>query len=111
MKAWRYVVAGMACVPMIASAANVVFLNQSSWEIHEIYFSKAKQRSWGEDHLAKEVLQKGDTLTLSGVTNGNWDVMLVDEDGDKCVLEDVAISGSDRWEITDKELLACQAAS
>lgn len=37
--------------------------------------------------------------------------MIVDEDGDKCVLEDVAISGTDRWAITDKDLLACQASS
>ncbi len=111
MKALRYAVAAFASVPMIASAANVVFLNKSSWEIHEIYFSQSKKSDWGEDHLDKEVLQKGDSLTLSDVKPGTWDVMVVDEDGDKCVLEDVAIKGSDRWEITDKELLACQAAS
>lgn len=36
---------------------------------------------------------------------------VVDEDGDQCVLEDVRIDGADKWVITDKELLACQAAS
>ncbi|MBP6020421.1 MAG: hypothetical protein KA735_13095 [Burkholderiaceae bacterium] len=103
--------AAVACVPMIAVAANVEFVNQSAWEIHEVYFSPASQSDWGEDYLGKEVLEKGDALTLSDVKAGTWDVMIVDEDGDKCVLEDVAISSSDRWVITDDDLLACQAGS
>lgn len=111
MKVRHFAVAALACFPMLASAADVVFVNQSSWEIHEIYFSPAKQKSWGEDHLEDEVLQKGDSLTLTGVTRGKWDVRVVDEDGDQCVLEDVRIDGADKWVITDKELLACQAAS
>lgn len=110
MKVRNLAIALLACFPIAASAADVVFVNKSSWEIHEIYFSPAKQKNWGEDHLDKEVLQKGDSLTLSGVTKGKWDVRVVDEDGDECVLEDVQINGSDKWVITDKELLACQAA-
>lgn len=94
-----------------ALAANVIFVNQSSWQIHEIYFSPASQSNWGEDHLGSEVLEKGDSLTLSGVHAGRWDVRVVDEDGDECVLEDVRIDRSDRWAITDSDLLGCQAAS
>jgi hypothetical protein len=97
--------------PAIGSAANVVFVNQSAWEIHEVYFSPASESNWGDDYLEKQVLENGDSLTLSGVETGTWDVMIVDEDGDKCVLEDVTISGSERWIITDKDLLACQAGS
>ena len=111
MKIRHFAVAALACFPIVASAADVVFVNQSSWEIHEIYFSPANQKNWGEDHLDKEVLEKGDSLTLSGVTRGKWDVRVVDEDGDQCVLEEVQIDGADKWVITDKELLACQAAS
>lgn len=92
-------------------AANVVFVNQSAWEIHEIYFSPASQSNWGDDQLGSDVLEKGDSLTLSGVEAVRWDVRLVDEDGDECVLEDVKINGSDKWTITDKDLLGCQAAS
>ena len=112
MKIWHFVLAAaVACAPTMASAANVEFINQSDWEIHEVYFSPASQGNWGEDYLGSEVLEKGDSLTLSEVEAGTWDVMIVDEDGDKCVLEDVTISRSDRWVITDKDLLACQAAS
>lgn len=76
-----------------------------------MYFSPASQSGWGSDYLGDEVLEKGDSLTLSDVEAGTRDVMIVDEDGDKCVLEDVAISGSDRWVINDEDLLGCQAGS
>lgn len=111
MKTWRFALTTVLCVPTIALAANVEFVNKTSWEIHEVYFSPASQQSWGDDHLGNDVLENGDSLTLSGVDRGDWDVKLVDEDGDKCVLEDVTIDGSDRWVITDKDLLGCQAAS
>ncbi|MFT0533700.1 hypothetical protein ACMHYJ_12870 [Castellaniella hirudinis] len=101
----------MLCAPWIAQAAQVKFINQSSWEIHEIYFSPASQKSWGEDHLGEDILEKGDSLTLSGVDNGVWDVRVVDEDGDECIIEDVSIDGSDSWTIRDADLLACQANS
>ncbi len=112
MKMWRFLAAAaVSYAPTLAVAANVDFVNQSAWEIHEVYFSPSSQTNWGEDYLDNEVLEKGDSLTLSDVEVGTWDVMIVDEDGDKCVLEDVVISGSDRWVISDKDLLACQAAS
>ncbi len=113
MKTWRFVLAALACSPMIASAATVEFVNQSSWEIHEIYFSPASNRNWGDDYLGSEVLEKGDALTLTDIEAGTWDVMLVDEDGDQCVLEDIDYGRSDRdrWVITDKDLLTCQAGS
>lgn len=112
MKIWSFLVAAViAYAPTTASAANVVFVNQSAWEIHEVYFSPASQHSWGEDHLGNDVLEKGDSLTLSDVNAGTWDVMIIDEDGDKCVIEDVSIKSSDRWVITDNDLLSCQAGS
>ena len=112
MKMWSFLaVVAVVCAASMALAAKVEFVNQSSWEIHEVYFSSANKKNWGEDHLDDEVLEKGDSLTLSDIKAGTWDVMIVDEDGDKCVIEDVAISGTDRWVITDKDLLACQANS
>jgi len=112
LKAWHLLVAAaVAYVPTTALAAKVEFVNKSSWEIHEIYFSPASQKDWGEDYLSDEVLEKGDSLTLSDVSEGDWDVLVVDEDGDKCEITDVTIDSSDRWVITDKDLLACQANS
>lgn len=93
------------------AASTVQMVNNSGWELHEIYFSPASQDEWGDDHLGDEVLEQGDSLTISGVSDGKWDIRLVDEDGDECTLEDVHITASERWEITEDDLLGCQAAT
>lgn len=99
----------LAALP--AFAANVAVENQSSWEIHEVYFAPSSQEDWGEDHLGDEVLMPGMTLTLSGVTAGKWDVRVVDEDQDVCVLKDVKIKASETWVVVDDDLIGCQAAT
>lgn len=113
MKNWRFALAALACLPAFASAATVEFVNRSSWDIYEIYFSPSSQTSWGRDYLDDEVLEKGDSLTLTDIESGTWDVRVVDEDGDECIIEEIRFGKSDRdrWVITDKDLLACQAAS
>ena len=55
-----------------------------------------------------EILANGESLTLTGVSKGKWDVRVVDEDGDECIIEDVAINSNDKWVIEDDDLLACQ---
>ena len=100
-----------ALIALPAFAANVEVENRSSWDIHEIYFSPSSQEDWGEDYLGREVLKHGMTLTLTGVSSGRWDIRLVDEDADVCVLEDVRITASETWVVTDDDLLACQAAT
>ncbi len=115
MKNWRFIAAAvaLASAPALSSAATVEFVNQSSWDIYEIYLSPSSESSWGDDYLERDVLSKGDSLTITDVDPGSWDVMVVDEDGDKCVIEGVKFSRNDRdrWVIKDKDLLACQAAS
>jgi hypothetical protein len=47
---------------------------------------------------------------LTGIPCDTWDVKLVDEDGDECVVQDVNICGAgDTWVINSKDLLKCQA--
>ena len=49
-------------------------------------------------------------LYLCGVGCTSYDVKIVDEDGDECVMKGVDIcGGSNRWVITSESLLACQA--
>lgn len=92
--------------------SKVIFVNQSSWSINELYFAPTRDADWGEDHLGQHTLDRGDRLTLTGVACGTWDVRVVDEDGDECIIENVALCGdTDQWVIRDDDLLACQAAS
>ena len=98
-----------ACLlPTAALANKMVFENQSSWDITHIYFSPSKSKNWGEDQLGSDILSKGDRLTISGVSKGKWDVRVVDEDGDECIIGDVSITSNDKWVIEDDDLLACQ---
>lgn len=114
MKIRRFVFASalvLAGIPGFALAAKIVFVNQSSWAIHEIYFAPSSQTDWGDDHLGNEILETGDSLTLTGVNEGRWDVMLVDEGGYECIVEDVEIDASERVTLTDEDLAACIDAS
>jgi hypothetical protein len=96
--------------PAFASRkATVKIINQSNWDIHHIYLSSSDDREWGEDQLGEEVLEKGDTLTLSNISCDLYDIQVVDEDGDECVIEEVDLCGDHSiWKITDKDLLACE---
>lgn len=51
------------------------------------------------------------TLSVSNVEAGLWDVRLVDEDEDECVIQRQQISTSQAFVIDDEDLLNCQADS
>jgi hypothetical protein len=111
--------AGAVCavallVPVIAQAqkSNVVIKNKSDWEIHQFFLSPVETDKWGPDQLGEQVIATGGTFTLKGVPCDSYDVMLVDEDGDECVVSEVDICGdSQGWVISNDDLLACEAES
>ena len=90
-------------------SATVKIINQSKWEIHHIYLSSSDDDTWGPDQLEDEILQKGQSLTLTNIPCDLYDIKVVDEDGDECVIEEVDLCGDDSyWKITDKALLECE---
>ncbi|VVO43440.1 hypothetical protein [Pseudomonas fluorescens] len=103
--------AGLALLAMNAVASTINIENESSWEIHELYFAPSSQDDWGDDHLGEQVLKPGMSLTLTGVTAGKWDVRLVDEDKDECIVKNQKISSSETFSIGDDDLLGCQATT
>ena len=91
------------------SASNVTLVNNSAWEIYELYVSDSDDWDWGEDQLDDETIDTGESFMLTGIPCGEYDVKLVDEDDDECIVEDVEIcGGSDRWVIDSADLLVCQ---
>lgn len=109
---WGVVIA-MAVGPVIVRAGAydsvVDIVNQSSWEIHQLYLSSTSDEEWGPDQLGEHVIGTGDTFQLHGIPCDDYDVRLVDEDGDACVVGGVTLcADADAWEITDEDLLACQ---
>jgi hypothetical protein len=107
------VVLGFAvAAPAFAKNANVKIVNKSDWKIEQLYFSPIDDSNWGSDQLQKHVIAPGGEFTLTGIPCNSWDVKLVDEDGDECVVESVDICGqSDTWVVSSKDLLKCQSGS
>ncbi len=99
------------CLPAFAGGkhATVKIINQSKWELHHIYLSPSGDDNWGPDQLEDQVLAKGESLTLTNISCDQYDVKVVDEDGDECVIEQADLCGDNSyWKITDKELLDCE---
>ncbi|MBT9559265.1 MAG: hypothetical protein IV100_24740 [Myxococcales bacterium] len=91
---------------------TVKVVNESDWALNNLFMSPANETEWGPDQLGDELIKKGGTFTLSKIPCDIYDVKLVDEDGDECVVEDVNVcGGKETWTITSKDLLKCQEAS
>jgi hypothetical protein len=93
--------------------ARVTVVNQSLWAIHELYLSSTDEDSWGPDQLGPTtIIGTGERYTINRIPCDTYDVKLVDEDGDECVVGGVALcAGNDTWVITNEDLLACQLAT
>ncbi len=95
-----------------AAKANVKITNRSDWDIHHFYLSSVDEEKWGPDQLGDEVIASGDSFTLQGVPCDEYDIKLIDEDGDECVIGGVDICGQHQsWTITSKDLLQCEDAT
>ena len=111
-KTFAFLGLSFVCLPGVpAIAATIQIQNQSSWDTHEIYFAPSSHDDWGDDHLGKQVLKSGMTLSLSDVEPGLWGVRLVDDDEDECVVGAQQISASQTFVIDNEDLLNCQANS
>ncbi|HRC85221.1 MAG TPA: hypothetical protein PK413_06415 [Thermoanaerobaculia bacterium] len=95
-----------------AKNASVKIVNESDWEIHHFYLSSTDEEQWGPDQLGEAVISSGESFTLTDIPCDTYDVKLIDEDGDECVVSNVDIcAGKEKWTITNKILLGCQDAS
>jgi hypothetical protein len=96
-------------LPAFAKKATVKVINQSKWEIHHLFISPASEEDWGPDQLGEEVLVKGNSFTITDIPCDEYDVKVVDEDGDECIIEAVDLCRDNSyWKITDKDLLECE---
>jgi hypothetical protein len=89
--------------------ARVKVINQSKWEIHHLYLSPKDDNDWGPDQLGEAIIKRGQSFTLTNIRCNHYDIRVVDEDGDECVIEDVSLCrDASYWKITDKALLDCE---
>ena len=101
-------------VSMPASAASSIKVhNKSKWEIHHLFLSPTSEKDeWGPDQLGEAVIKTGGTFTLTDIECNKYDIKIVDEDGDECVVTGVSLCDDAAvWNITDERLLKCEKKS
>jgi len=116
MKRWvmaaSLAVALCAALPAAAGKFDSVveIRNDSDWAIHELYISSDDENEWGPDQLGQDIIEAdGGSYQLHSIPCDSYDIRLVDEDGDECVVGGVPLCGdSDVWRITNDDLLSCQ---
>jgi hypothetical protein len=100
-------------VPAFA-ASSIKVHNKSKWEIHHMYLSPTSEKDeWGPDQLGDQVIKaNGGVFTLTDIECNKYDIKIVDEDGDECIVSAVALcDDSATWNITDERLLKCEKKS
>jgi len=81
--------------------------NNSGYDIYEVHLSPTRSNFWGRDLLDDDVLRSGQLLNIRRVEAGDYDMKLVDEDGDECVRQ-ISIRSDRTWNITPDRLLGCE---
>lgn len=90
-------------VPAFAGRLQIVNAT-GGYDIYYVYISPTSADSWGNDWLgSSETISSGATKTFT-VTNGNYDVKLIDEDGDEYIVWNVPITGTVTWNVTLSDL-------
>ena len=102
----------ISCLMIVATAvsapaAQITVINSSDYVIHHFYVSPSKSRSWGSDQLGKAIIGRAERFTVRNIPDGTYDLKLVDEDEDECIVENVEVSGSMTWTLTDTVIENC----
>jgi hypothetical protein len=102
-----------AAMPRHSSAkqekAEFMIENKSDWDIHHLYLSSTDEQQWGPDQLGDHVLKSGTSFTLNNIPCDKYDIKVVDNDGDECVIAAITMcKDHTHWNLTNKELLGCE---
>lgn len=93
-----------------AQRAEFMIVNNSDYDVHQLFLSPTHKDTWGPDQLGDKVIKAGGgSFTLHSIPCAHYDIKIVDEDGDACVIEDVTMcKDHTHWNLTNKELARCE---
>jgi hypothetical protein len=104
--------AAIATMPLAANAQgsrySLTIRNQSRYRIDRLYMSTSDESTWGPDQLGRYVIRPNSQFTLNNIRPGEYDLKLVDEDGDACVIRRVDFFTNKSWTITTSMLVNCE---
>jgi hypothetical protein len=109
----RASIASLAFVALIGptSAFDLVVINDANLSIiHKLYIAPAKSNKWGDDKLQSQTVVKNGRFTVRDVAGGVYDLKVVDDDDDTCVVSNINIDKSTEWRLTDAIMLKCTQA-
>ena len=95
MTKFAWVVAAAALVSGSAAWAgkqDFVLVNDTGYEVVEIYVSPTSEDDWEEDVLGRDTLADGERVTITFDRDEDrcrYDIKLVDEDGDEAIWTNV----------------------
>ncbi len=92
-------------------ALDLKLVNKTDRDLHQLFVGPAGSEEWGPDQLGEDVVENGATFTLTEIPKGKYDVLFVDEHGDKCDVRDVDFSSSEEFVMTKSIIKGCQAAT
>jgi hypothetical protein len=81
--------------------------NRSSFTIRRLYVSPTSYENWGHDRLGSNVLSPNYKVTVD-LEPGFYDIRLVDQDNDSCIIKNVDFRHSDYLVLNNANLLACE---
>jgi len=82
--------------------------NNSAYDIYHIYLSSSEDPTWHRDLLGDDILTTADAIDVVNISPGQYDLRLVDEDGDACVKMKVQFFQNKTVNITNNWLLGCE---
>jgi hypothetical protein len=107
----RFIGLFLLATVMISAQAEtrvrVVLRNDSAYTIYQIHMSRTNDDSWRRDLLGSDVLSPGESITITA-SPGQYDLKLVDEDGDTCTVLRLSVLENKDWTITNSWLLGCE---
>jgi hypothetical protein len=108
----RFSTASLAFVALIvpASAFDLVVVNKAETSIiHKLYIAPAKSDKWSEDKLQNQTVAKNGKFTIRDVPAGMYDLKVIDDDDDTCVVSNINVDQNKEWTLTDSIMLKCVA--
>jgi hypothetical protein len=88
--------------------STLVIENSSDFAFVEINLSSVDNVSWGSDLLGSDILFPGESVEIGGIECDDYDIRVVDEDNDECIVENIDLCLTDEsWVIDNAVLFGC----
>lgn len=103
----------LACNVQAAEQKSTVrIVNETGYGFYLLYLSSTFSDDWGPDLLEDSVLLPGQRFTLTEVPCAEYDLLIVDEDGNECILSAIPVCDShETWSFDADSWSACLALS